>query len=544
MKTSHRFREYRAGAHKDAVERQKRSFVEHSWDDAVDGGVEGLASSRQRGEATTTGDFVGHYNIATPTIHDLEFAWWANKRQRKRDRLRNPRDLAKIIAEHPESYTSRSQSLRAVRCRINAIKITHLHDQYLQVRKLVLGGNRLETMSWLQYFPNLEILSLEANYLQDMHELHWLSKPKRLTRVCLAENPVAFFPFYKAHVKTYCPQIREVDCSAAMDAFQAREEVHFDISTQAILVENLCELLSLRLATKLCRVHSELLRFTVRYPSISAIRADIRLNEIRHGWQFRKEAQRTLDDATVERLTSGNLETLLRLWNYSEHLAAHELEALQGEIIREAVASTPAEMFRRCGRADGSTANERWEVLAYNSVANRLRRMTAQMVLECDYQREIDQEWLALRPRLGPQTATRRAAELEVERAYHRYSEERAIRDDLFYIRTKMDDCGRPSSLRASRSRPRSPPLYSDRGMGLSPLRTTPNPVITPHRSERHRRPRRSSPRVSLDDLFDQAYYGDAESITDNLARASEELLRSTYTPEGFVEGWGNLAEI
>ncbi|XP_057331482.1 probable U2 small nuclear ribonucleoprotein A' [Microplitis mediator] len=83
-----------------------------------------------------------------------------------------------------------------------------------RIKTLFFNNNRIVRIAegLENYIPNLEILVLTGNMIQELGDLDPLIPLKNLQHLCLLQNPVSAKPQYRQYIIYKFPQLRLLDC--------------------------------------------------------------------------------------------------------------------------------------------------------------------------------------------------------------------------------------------------------------------------------------------------------------------------------------------
>lgn len=80
-----------------------------------------------------------------------------------------------------------------------------------RLRIVSLSGNAISTLRWFCACPALEELILRKNQVAELEEIGFLVGLARLSKLWLAENPIASLPRYSDLVRVLLPQVLQLD---------------------------------------------------------------------------------------------------------------------------------------------------------------------------------------------------------------------------------------------------------------------------------------------------------------------------------------------
>ena len=79
----------------------------------------------------------------------------------------------------------------------------NIPDRYLNVKKLFLTHNHLQTLKNLEQFENIQQLSISYNELLDLEELTYLQNPEKLQSIAIRGNFMEKHPNSKMLIMNY-----------------------------------------------------------------------------------------------------------------------------------------------------------------------------------------------------------------------------------------------------------------------------------------------------------------------------------------------------
>ncbi|KAI8388128.1 L domain-like protein [Radiomyces spectabilis] len=95
----------------------------------------------------------------------------------------------------------------------NDLRVLGNFPRLTRLQHLLLANNRISKIDphMHEFVPNLSTLILTNNSLQELGDLEVLAQFKKLTKLCLLDNPVAKKRYYRLYVIHKVPQLRLLD---------------------------------------------------------------------------------------------------------------------------------------------------------------------------------------------------------------------------------------------------------------------------------------------------------------------------------------------
>ena len=129
---------------------------------------------------------------------------------------------------------------KIIRCANKGITDIGKYNNSSSIEKLFISTNLIKSLSGIEEFFNLKVLSISYNEIQNLSDVKFLKSLHCLETINMEGNPITQLPYYQHHVFSSVPTIKFLDGKNVTDKLKntAQQTVEYDINRLKVLSAN------------------------------------------------------------------------------------------------------------------------------------------------------------------------------------------------------------------------------------------------------------------------------------------------------------------
>ncbi|GMH37079.1 hypothetical protein BSKO_04952 [Bryopsis sp. KO-2023] len=265
------------------------------------GGNTGMASCREKMGCTKPPPKAPSW-VTKPSLGSRQSA----KRTGKKERVKTV-GLAKLLRTMPHLFEKEKISVVDK----GVTHLTQLPERYHKVKVMYISKNKLRSLKGIEQFPELRMLSVAYNPLDDLDVFGFLSgATPALENASFFGCPVSGLTNYRAHAIAKVPSLQKLDGKLIdeEDRAAATKVLEKEQMTMSLMVHNACLVHKLGFLGQLIRMHTELRRLICR----------------QHG-----------PFSQIPPASSVHIPKLMKMWDYESTVGAQGRRLIRNALHRE-----------------------------------------------------------------------------------------------------------------------------------------------------------------------------------------------------------------